>query len=157
MSCPADKSMAGDLLVRLDDEEQKVAVEKAEITLKQAQDALERQEALAKTKTNSSVALSDAETAERMAEVDLKTAKVDLGRRSVTAPFSGVTGLSDLSIGAFVSNTTPLAMVDDLSTMRVDFEIPEALGRAGRAGSGDHRHCAGAPRIDIRRAHFRRG
>jgi RND family efflux transporter MFP subunit len=131
---PGRTVMGGDLLVRLEDEEQKVAVEKAEIGLKQAQDAFGRQQALAKSKTISGVALSDAETAERMAEVELKTAKVDLGRRSITAPFSGVTGLTDMSLGDFVTTTTPLAMVDDFSTMRVDFEVPERW--AGRVAEG---------------------
>jgi RND family efflux transporter MFP subunit len=128
------KVEAGDILVQLYNDEQKVAVEKAEIALEQAQGALERQQTLAKSKTTSSVALSDAETAARMAEVELKTAKIDLGRRSITAPFSGLTGLTDLSIGDFVNTTTALATVDDLSTMRVDFEIPERWSGRVREG-----------------------
>jgi RND family efflux transporter MFP subunit len=80
------------------------------------------------------VALSDAETAVKMAEVELKTAKVDLSRRTITAPFAGVTGLTDLSIGDLVTNTTVLATVEDLSTMRVEFEIPERW--AGRVTEG---------------------
>jgi RND family efflux transporter MFP subunit len=131
---PGKAVEGGDLLVRLDDEEQKIAVEKAEIALEQAQAALQRQQTLAKSKTTSTVALSDAETAARMAEVALKTAKVDLGRRSITAPFSGVTGLTDLSVGAFVTTATPLAMVDDFATMRVEFEIPERW--SGRVAQG---------------------
>jgi len=128
------KVEGGDILVQLNNEEQKIAVEKAEIGLEQAQGALERQQTLAKSKATSSVALSDAETAERMAEVELKTAKVDLRRRGITAPFSGVTGLTDLSIGDFVTTTTPLAMVDDFSTVRVDFEIPERWSGMVREG-----------------------
>lgn len=116
---------SGDILVQLVNEEQRVAVEKAEITLEQAHGARERQQTLAKSKATSDVALSDAETAERMAEVELKAAKVDLRRRSITAPFAGVTGLTDISVGDFVTTTTPLATVDDFSTMRVWFEVPE--------------------------------
>ena len=126
---------SGDLLVRLEDDEQKVAVEKAQIALKQTQDMLARQELLAKSKTISDVALSDSETAMRMAEVELKSAKIDLDRRSVTAPFSGITGLSDLSVGDFVTTSTPLATIDDFSTMRVDFEVPERW--AGRVSTGE--------------------
>ena len=131
---PGKKVDGGDILVQLNNEEQKIAVEKAEIALEQAQGARERQQRLAKSKATSDVALSDSETAERMAEIELKTAKVDLRRRSIVAPFSGVTGLTELSIGDFVTTTTPLAMVDDFSTMRADFEIPERWSGMVRQG-----------------------
>ncbi len=122
---PGKTVKGGDLLVRLENDEETVAVEKAQITLDQAEKTLERQQALAKSKTISNVALSDAETAVRMAGVELKSAAIDLDRRSVTAPFSGVTGLTDLSVGDFVTTSTALASIDDFSTMRVDFEVPE--------------------------------
>ncbi len=122
---PGRRVQTGDLLVRLDDDEQKVAAEKAQIALEQARATYARQEALAKSKTISDVALSDAATAVRMAEVELKSAKIDLDRRSVTAPFSGTTGLTDMSIGDFVTTSTALATIDDFTTMRVEFEVPE--------------------------------
>ncbi len=125
---------AGDLLFRLQDAEEKVAVEKAQITLEQAQAMLERQKALAKSKTISNVALSDAETTVRMAGVELKSVQIDLDRRSVTAPFDGVIGLTDISIGDFVTTTTALTTIEDLSTMRVEFEVPERW--AGRIADG---------------------
>ncbi len=131
---PGKTVAAGDLLVRLEDDEQKVAVEKAQIALQQTQDMLARQQSLAKSKTISDVALSDSKTAMRMAEVELKSAGIDLGRRSIKAPFSGVTGLTDLSIGDFVTTSTALATIDDFSTMRVDFEVPERW--AGRVVNG---------------------
>ncbi len=131
---PGKTVKTGDLLVRLENDEEKVAVEKAQITLDQAQGTLERQQALAKSKTISNVALSDSQTAVRMAGVELRSAEIDLGRRSITAPFSGVTGLTDLSVGDFVTTSTPLATVDDFSTMRVEFEVPERW--AGRVAPG---------------------
>ena len=131
---PGKTVKTGDLLVRLEDDEQKVAVEKAQIALQQAEATLERQQALAKSQTISSVALSDSETATRMAAVELKSTQIDLDRRSVKAPFSGITGLTDLSVGDFVTTSTALATVDDFSTMRVDFEVPERW--AGRVAAG---------------------
>jgi RND family efflux transporter MFP subunit len=131
---PGRRVAQGDLLIRLQDDEQKVAVEKAAIALKQAEDNLERQRALAKSKTISSVALSDSETAERMAEVELQAAKIALDRRRIVAPFPGVTGLTDLALGDFVTTTTALARIDDDSTMRVDFEVPERWAGEVRQG-----------------------
>ena len=41
------------------------------------------------------------------------------------APFAGITGLTDISVGDLVSNATEITTLDDLSTLRVDFEVPE--------------------------------
>ena len=131
---PGKRVAKGDLLVRLQNDEEEVAVEKAQITLDQAQKTLERQQALAKSKTISNVVLSDAETAVRMAAVELKSTQIDLDRRSITAPFDGITGLTDLSVGAFVTTSMALGTVDDFSTMHVDFEVPERW--AGRIVQG---------------------
>jgi RND family efflux transporter MFP subunit len=95
------------------------------VTLQQAQDTLERSTALARSKTITAVALAEAETAARLAEIELRAAEVALERRTVKAPFAGVTGLTDLSMGDLVSSTTAVTTLDELSTVRVGFEVPE--------------------------------
>ena len=122
---PGQEVEAGAVLVRLEDDEQRVAVQRARVALEQARDALERSRTLAQSKTISGVALSEAETALQLAEIEVKTAEIALDRRSVTAPFAGVTGLTDLSIGDLVTPSTEIVTVDDLSTIRVGFEVPE--------------------------------
>ncbi len=131
---PGEEVAAGDVLVRLDSDEQQVAVDRARIALEQARATVERSATLAESRTISPVALSDAETAAQLAEVELRTAEIELERRSIKAPFAGFTGLTDLSLGDLVSSTTPITTLDDLSTIRVEFEVPERW--AGRIAQG---------------------
>lgn len=116
---------AGTVLLRLEADEQSVAVDRTRVALKQAQAALQRSQALAKSKTIAAVALSDAEAAVQLAEIEVRTAEIALSRRSIAAPFGGVVGLTDLSLGDLVTTTTPITTLDDLATLRVAFEVPE--------------------------------
>lgn len=45
--------------------------------------------------------------------------------RVIRAPFSGVVGLTDVAPGALISPGAPIVTLDDLSMVRVDFEVPD--------------------------------
>jgi len=131
---PGEAVTAGRALLKLNDDDQRIAADKAEVALKQAEATLERNKALAKSKTVSAAALLDAETAAQLAAIEVRSAKVELDRRTVTAPFAGITGLTDISIGDLVTPSTVITRLDDLSTVRVGFEVPERW--AGRVALG---------------------
>ncbi|HEX5775736.1 MAG TPA: efflux RND transporter periplasmic adaptor subunit, partial [Caulobacteraceae bacterium] len=40
-------------------------------------------------------------------------------------PFSGVVGLSDIAPGALIAPGSPIVSLDDLSVIRVDFDVPD--------------------------------
>ena len=61
-------------------------------------------------------------------------------------PSPASSGLTDISIGDLVNNTTAITTLDDLSTVRVDFEVPERWAGPHRRGPADHRERAGAAR-----------
>jgi RND family efflux transporter MFP subunit len=122
---PGQEVQAGAVLIRLEEDEQKVAVERAHVALDQARETLQRSQTLAKSKTISDVALSEAESAVQLAEIEVKSAEIALQRRSVAAPFSGVTGLTDISVGDLVTPSTEIVTLDDVSTIRIGFEVPE--------------------------------
>ena len=131
---PGEAAAAGDPLLRLEDDEQRVAADRAHVELRQAQATLERSRALAASRTISEAALLEAETDAELAEIAVRSAEIDLARRTVRAPFAGVTGLTDISVGDLVTSTTPITTLDDLSTLRVAFEVPERW--AGRIARG---------------------
>jgi RND family efflux transporter MFP subunit len=122
---PGQEVAEGEALLRLDDDEQQVLADRARIEYAKARAAFERSKSLAESKTISSVALEDAEMAAQLAENQVRIAEIAVNRRLVNAPFAGIVGLTDLSIGELVSNTTPIATIEDLSTVRVGFEVPE--------------------------------
>jgi RND family efflux transporter MFP subunit len=122
---PGQEVAEGEALLRLDDDEQQVIADRARIEYAKARAAFERSKSLAESKTISSVALDDAEMAAQLAENQVRIAEIAVKRRLVNAPFAGIVGLTDLSVGELVSNTTPIATIEDLSTVRVGFEVPE--------------------------------
>lgn len=122
---PGEAVEAGSLLVRLDEDEQVMAVERARIARDDALAALDRAERLAERGTVSEVALAEAGTAARVSEIELENAEVALGRRELRAPFAGITGFTDVSEGDLVSSNAEIVGLDDLSAVRIGFEVPE--------------------------------
>lgn len=119
------KVAKGDILLRLQDSDQTVAVERAEVNLENARDALARAEKLAQSRNITEVALTDARRATQTAEIDLKSAELERDKRHITAPFDGVVGLIPVSVGDLVGTSTVLTTLDDVSQLRVDFTAPE--------------------------------
>jgi RND family efflux transporter MFP subunit len=127
---PGTKVDAGATLVKLDDSDQQVAVDRARIALASAQAALDRARQLAKSNNITSVALTDAESAVQKAEIDRKSAQLELAKRTVKAPFAGTIGLTDVTVGDLVNSSKAIATLDDMSTVTTAFNVPErASGR----------------------------
>jgi RND family efflux transporter MFP subunit len=131
---PGEAVAANAPLLRLNAEEEQANLDRARIEFAQAEAALERSRSLAESKTISSVALSDAEMATQLAGTQVRLAEIALSRRTVSAPFAGVVGLSDISIGDLIGSTTAITTLDDLSTVRVGFEVPERWSASIREG-----------------------
>jgi RND family efflux transporter MFP subunit len=131
---PGEEVKEDALLVQLEDEEERIALDKARVELKQAEAALERAKTLANSKTISDAALLEAQTAADLASIEVRSAEIAVQRRIIDAPFSGVTGLTDISVGDLVTSSTVITRLDDLSTVRVAFEVPERW--AGRISRG---------------------
>lgn len=56
---------------------------------------------------------------------DIEVLEVELSKTEITAPFSGITGFRNVSIGSLVSNAVDLTTIQDISRVKVDFSIPE--------------------------------
>jgi RND family efflux transporter MFP subunit len=122
---PGSAVAKGQVLVRLDDSDQQVALDKAKIALETAQSALDRAQQLSKTNNITTVALTDALTAQKNAEIGLKQAENDLSKRTIRAPFAGTIGLTDVAVGDLISSSKAIVTLDDMSKVRVRFDVPE--------------------------------
>lgn len=139
---PGEAVETGAPLLKLEDDEQRVAADRARVALRQAEATLERSRTLAQSRTISDAALLEAETAAQLARIEVQSAAIALQRRTLAAPFPGVTGLTDISVGDLVTQSTAITRLDDLSTVRIGFEVPERW--AGRIQRG-HPIIATAP------------
>lgn len=64
----------------------------------------------------------------------MRTLDATIKDHDVRAPFAGVLGLRQVSVGAFLQPSTVIATLDDLSVVKVDFTIPETWLSAVRVG-----------------------
>lgn len=120
----------GDVLVRLDADDERLAVRLAEVQLEDARNLLARYE---QAVTDGAVPESEVDAARAdvmAAEVALDQAKLALRDRSVRAPFTGHVGIPAVDPGDRIDTSTVVTGLDDRSVLHVDFEIPEALASA---------------------------
>ena len=122
-------------LLRLDAREEEIAVEKAEIALRQARDQLSRFERLSQTQAVSTVQVEEARARVASAEAELRGAELDLDRRTLRAPFDGYMGIPRVTIGDRVSTTTEVANIDDRSKILIRYALPERFAARARPGA----------------------
>jgi membrane fusion protein (multidrug efflux system) len=124
----------GQLLVGLDAtlNEAEVAQARAEFDL--AASNLKRTEDLASKSFISSSAQDQAASGVQVAEARLKLAEARLAKMRIVAPFDGVVGIRNVSIGEYVKDGAELVNVEDIRTLKVDFRLPERYFTQLRSG-----------------------
>ncbi|MDO1560165.1 efflux RND transporter periplasmic adaptor subunit [Brevundimonas sp. 2R-24] len=125
---------AGQPLIQLQAGEESAAIAAASADLNQAERDLARWRDLAERGIAAPARLEQAETDFENARTRLEGAQARFGDRVIRAPFSGVMGLTDVTPGTLVNPGTVIATLDDLSSIRVDFPVPERRVSALRAG-----------------------
>lgn len=115
----------GAVLVELRDTEQNAGVAQAEARLVEAKRAYDRYKTLGDQGWTSKALVDQREAAWRSAQADVAAAKARQNDRIIRAPFAGVIGLSDVAPGALVNPGAPIVTLDDISVVRVDFQVPE--------------------------------
>ena len=101
---------------------------------REAQQQLERVQALKERgfATQSSLDAQAAQAAAARAQAG--SVRATIGDRVVTAPFSGWVSLRTISPGAVVNAGSEIATISDLSSIKLDFAVPETMLSAIRPG-----------------------
>lgn len=118
---------AGELLVELDTRETAANVALARATLQQNQSQFRRSQQLRETRVVSEADLEQLEAQMRIAEAQLDAAASRLDQLYVRAPFAGTIGLRYVSPGELVGPDTVITTLDDTTTIRLEFSVPEAF------------------------------
>jgi membrane fusion protein (multidrug efflux system) len=115
----------GALLFTLDDTVYRAEVATAEANLQLSERNSERAVELLQRNAGTVRARDEAEAqlAINRAEVDLARARLDKTR--ITAPFAGVVGLREVSVGGYVEPGQDLVNLEDIDPIKVDFPVPE--------------------------------
>ena len=122
-----DKVSAGQTLLQLEADDEKLAVELARIELADAERLLDRYRRTESSGAVTVSALDDAKSAVDRAHIVLQRAQVALKYRTLKAPFAGYMGLTTIDPGARIGEDTAVASLDDRSVLIVSFSVPEIL------------------------------
>ncbi|MEX1189124.1 MAG: efflux RND transporter periplasmic adaptor subunit [Bacteroidia bacterium] len=115
----------GELLVKLNDEEQQANLRKIEVTIKLQEDKLSRQDQLFKIQGVSQEERDQTQQLLDAAKAEKAYYQALINKTEVRAPFSGVLGLKNVSEGAFVSTSTNICSLYKTEQLKLDFSIPE--------------------------------
>jgi membrane fusion protein (multidrug efflux system) len=118
---------AGTVLAELTNQEETASLAEARANLEDAQNDLRRQEDISAKGLGSKSALDSARSkvAAQQARYDAVVAR--LKDRLILAPFGGLLGFRQVSPGTMVSPNTSITTIDDISTIKLDFTVPEAF------------------------------
>lgn len=125
----------GDILLQLEDREERLAVDLARVAVQEAEQLLARYRRIEDTGAVSASQIDEARTTLDAAQIQLQQAEIALDERTVRAPFSGHIGLTDVDPGSRITESTAIAQLDDRSILFVDFSPAEQV--FGRLREGD--------------------
>lgn len=115
----------GQVLVGLDSTLNEAEVAQAQAEFDLANSNLKRTEDLARQSFVSSSAQDQAASSVQVAEAKLKLAEARLAKMRIVAPFDGVVGIRNVSVGDYVKDGADLINIEDIRTLKVDFRLPE--------------------------------
>ena len=128
-----DQVEQGKRLVELNSRAEQARVNELEINLAEARRQLLRIEGLAKERAASQQLLDEQQARVDALVAQLDVAKAELNELQVVAPFSGKLGIRAVSVGSLVRPGDVITTLDDISRVKVDFNISEAhLARVAR-------------------------
>jgi len=133
---PGQAVARGQVLVELKSTEQDAGLAQAQARLIQAEREYQRWQTLADKGFASRAAVDQYDANRLSARADVAAAQARQGDRLIRAPFAGVVGLSDIAPGAVINPGAAIVTLDDLSGIRVDFQIPDRFLSSVRQGQG---------------------
>ncbi len=119
-----ERKAKGDLLVKINDADLQAQLNRAEATLKLRKATEARQRRLLEREAISQEEYDNALTQlnTQLAEIELIRAQIQ--RTEIRAPFDGILGLREVSVGALMNPGMVLAQLYDTDKIKVDFAVP---------------------------------
>ena len=124
----------GQLLIKIYDADLQAQLRKAESKVKLSEEKEFRQRQL-----RDGNLISQEEYDNTLGELNINKADYDLikaqiEKTEISAPFNGIVGLRSVSEGSYITTSTIMARLQNLSSIKVDFSIPERYFSAVKIG-----------------------
>lgn len=115
----------GQKLVQLQSQQEELAVKELSINLREEKRQLDRLTELSRSQATAKSLLEEQLSRVDATQAQLEAAKTKLAEMTISAPFSGILGKRQISVGAYVNSATIISNLDDISIIKVDFKVPE--------------------------------
>lgn len=119
-----DRVAAGQLLVEMTSAEEQAQLKEARAREREAERQYRRVQSLAEKGTASKSLLDERSREWQTARAQLVAIESRLSDRLVKAPFAGVIGLRNISVGALVEPGDQIATLDDDAILKLDLSVP---------------------------------
>ncbi|HMB74464.1 MAG TPA: efflux RND transporter periplasmic adaptor subunit [Gammaproteobacteria bacterium] len=135
----------GAVLVQLTNREEEALLAEARANLDDAETQLARLVNLAGQNLISESELDIARSRAEASRARLDTVLARLSDRLILAPFAGALGFRQVSPGTLLQPNTAITTLDDISTIKLDFTVPETFLGAMTPGAAVLAHAASYP------------
>ena len=135
----------GQVLLKLDDSEAQYLLAEAKAALQEQQKQFKRIQRLAKTDATSRSRLDEEQGLLEIAEAKVANLEARLRDYTIRAPFAGFLGIRQISTGAVVDSETVITTLDDITTIKLDFTVPETYLGALKNGMNVSAQSAAYP------------
>lgn len=115
----------GQLLAELDAKVERANLKSKMVQLPAAEADFKRLTKLYAQKSVSKQDLDNSESKYLALQADIESLKATIERREISAPFSGLVGIRNINLGEYLQPGTDIVRLEDISTMKIRFTIPQ--------------------------------
>jgi len=136
LNVPEGKHIAkGTVIARINDEDLVANLNKSKAALKLAEDYVNRLKPLLAVQGVNQADYDAAVNTVISTQADINYTQALIDKTVIRAPFDGVVGLRQVSIGAYISNADVIATIQQVRNLKIDFTLPEDYSAYVKTGS----------------------
>ena len=125
----------GQLLAKVNDRPLQAHLQRLVAQLKLAEDRVFRQDALLKRDAVSKEAYEQVKTELATLNADIELVRAQIEQTELRAPFDGIIGLRQVSVGTYASPSTIVAKLTKVAPLKLEFSVPESYAKDVRVGT----------------------
>ena len=125
----------GQLLAKVNDRPLQAQLQRLVAQLKLAEDRVFRQDALLKRDAVSKEAYEQVKTELATLNADIELVRAQIEQTELRAPFDGIIGLRQVSVGTYASPSTIVAKLTRIAPLKLEFSVPESYAKDVKVGT----------------------
>ena len=123
------------VLIKIDDAELLAQLAQAEAAFHLAELNFKRSADLTEARSMSQAEADRMRSDHAMTEAAVSLLRVRLAKTEIKAPFDGIVGARTISPGDYLTAASVIATIDDLSRLKIDFQVPERFNSKIKPGT----------------------